>query len=271
MGGFLGLLTWLGTMDRALIGHTGFVGSNLMNQVDFSSHYNSENIDDIRGERIDTLYCAGTPGVKWYANQNPKQDLSSVESLIDSLNNTRFKKLVLISTIGVYDNLDSVDEGYDIEIDNLRPYGRHRRMLELHALKKFDSLVVRLPSIFGKGLKKNFIYDAIRGGYGYAPNKLSYMQFYNLDNLSKDIEIALSNGLRILNISSSPIKIGDLTREVFSKDPEELPAANLVHYNMKTKHSKYWDLQSDYLYSEQEIVEDLSNFVKTERERGNLT
>ena len=75
----------------------------------------------------------------------------------------------------------------------------------------------------------------------------------------------------MLNISSSPIKIGDLTRKVFSKDPEELPAANLVHYNMKTKHSKYWDLQSDYLYSEQEIVEDLSNFVKTERERGNLT
>ena len=46
-------------------------------------------------------------------------------------------------------------------LDGLHPYGRNRLELEDLVRKEFDTLVVRLPALFGKGLKKNFIYDAI--------------------------------------------------------------------------------------------------------------
>ncbi|HAW80362.1 MAG TPA: hypothetical protein DCX27_12025 [Balneola sp.] len=258
-------------MRKGLIGHTGFVGSNLNTQIDFDCCYNSKNIADIRGEHFDILYCAGAPGIKWYANQNPDKDLNSITDLMFNLANTKVEKLVLLSTIGVYDNLNSVDEEHDINIDELHPYGRHRHILEKYVLNNFDSLVVRLPSIFGNGLKKNFIYDAMDNNYDYAPNKTSTMQFYNLNNLSTDIEVGIKNQLEILNISSEPINIGDLVSEVFFEDPRVLPETTVVNYNMKTKHSKYWGIQSDYLYKSGEIIEDLLNFIKTNKERRSFT
>jgi hypothetical protein len=37
-------------MATALIGYTGFIGSNLARQFDFDDFYNSKNIDDIAGK-----------------------------------------------------------------------------------------------------------------------------------------------------------------------------------------------------------------------------
>lgn len=46
-------------MRRALIGHTGFVGSNLNQQCEYSHCYNSKNIGDIKGEHFEEIVCAG--------------------------------------------------------------------------------------------------------------------------------------------------------------------------------------------------------------------
>ena len=46
-------------MKIALIGYTGFVGSNLLSQYDFTDRYNSKNIQDIHGKDYDLCLCAG--------------------------------------------------------------------------------------------------------------------------------------------------------------------------------------------------------------------
>ncbi len=38
---------------RALIGHTGFVGSNLLKQAEFDRCYNSKNIEEIVDEQFE--------------------------------------------------------------------------------------------------------------------------------------------------------------------------------------------------------------------------
>ena len=52
-------------MSSAIIGNTGFVGSNLIRQRHFDAFYNSKNIET---KSFDLVICAGVPAVKWLAN-----------------------------------------------------------------------------------------------------------------------------------------------------------------------------------------------------------
>ena len=133
---------------KGLIGHTGFVGSNIAAQEQFDAHYNSTNIREIEGKTFDLLVCAGVRSVKWKANRTPQEDFNQIKKLIFHLERSSWKKLVLISTIAVYDNpADSA-------------YGRHRLYLETHLQNNHENVaVIRLPALFGDGLKKNPIYD----------------------------------------------------------------------------------------------------------------
>src|SRR4051812_29144381 len=67
---------------RGLIGHTGFVGSNLARQARFDATYNSANIDSIAGQEFDLLVIAGVRAEKWIANANPDQDRAGIERLL---------------------------------------------------------------------------------------------------------------------------------------------------------------------------------------------
>ena len=127
----------------ALIGYTGFVGSNIKNQKKFDYYYNSKNINDITNKSFDTVVCSGVSSIKWFANLNPKKDYNNIHSLIKKLKTISFKKFILISTIAVYDN----------PADNA--YGRNRLYLENYIRNNFKNyLIIRLPGLFGKGLKK---------------------------------------------------------------------------------------------------------------------
>ncbi|MFI5206247.1 MAG: pyridine nucleotide transhydrogenase, partial [Candidatus Paceibacterales bacterium] len=72
-------------MGDALIGYTGFVGSNILAQRPFDLLYNSKNISDIANKNFNTVVCAGAPGTKWIANKNPEADLANIQNLINNL------------------------------------------------------------------------------------------------------------------------------------------------------------------------------------------
>lgn len=148
-------------MNSAIIGYTGFVGSNLVRQVDFNSLYNSKNIESIIGKKFDLLVCSGAPAVKWLANKEPEKDLENIKRLTKCLGKVAAKKVILISTVDVYPLPVEVDEDTEIDLEVLHPYGKHRLELERFVEARFDSLIVRLPGLFGDGLKKNIIYDLL--------------------------------------------------------------------------------------------------------------
>lgn len=145
-----------------LIGYTGFVGSHLSSQNSFSALYNSSNISQIRGEGFDTIVCAAAPGSMFEANTFPDRDHQKVQALIDLLAEAKANRCILISSIAVLADFAGGDKEGTTAFQDGLAYGRHRRGLEAFCEQSFeDCLVVRLPALFGKGLRKNFIFDLL--------------------------------------------------------------------------------------------------------------
>ena len=146
----------------AVIGNTGFVGGHLCGQHHFEARFNSRNIDEAAGRRYQTVVCAAAPGSMFEANRFPERDGERVEALIAQLGRIRAQRFVLISSIAV---LDDFAGGYDETTAAFQTdlaYGRHRRQLEVFCQGNFaDCLIVRLPALFGGGLKKNFLFDIL--------------------------------------------------------------------------------------------------------------
>ncbi len=145
---------------RGLIGSTGFVGGNLLRQMTFKQHYNSRNIQEIQGCEFDLLVCAGAPATMWAANRDPEGDAKNLKALSEAIRSTRTRQLVLVSSVAVFDRMDA---GYTEETaayETAKAYGRNRRQLETDLADAAENVcILRLPALFGEGLKKNFIFD----------------------------------------------------------------------------------------------------------------
>ena len=150
------------TIKDALIGYTGFVGSNLAEQYNFEKLYNSKNITQIIDQEIDLLVCSGVSAIKWLANQQPTVDIDNIERLKQCLKQVKVNNLILISTIDIYNYPIAVDEDTVPDSNKQDFYGKHRYLLEQWVAKQENfknCTVIRLPGLFGNHLKKNLIFD----------------------------------------------------------------------------------------------------------------
>lgn len=169
----------------ALVGYTGFVGSNIYAAGDFDAVYNSKNIEKAYGTEPDLLIYAGLRAEKYLANNAPEKDMELIYQAEKNIMRIAPKKLVLISTIDVFKAPRNVDENSVIDTENLHPYGYNRYQLEIWVRENYpDSLIIRLPGLFGQNIKKNFIYDYIN----VIPFMLKEEKFREL--VGKDSEIA---------------------------------------------------------------------------------
>ena len=144
---------------QGLIGSSGFVGGALQRQRSFDGAYNSKTIGQIAGRRFERVVCAGAPATMWAANNQPEADAANLASLLASLRSASIGKLVLISTVAVFDDVSAGYTESHARYEQAKAYGRNRRRLEEDAAEAFDCHILRLPALFGKGLKKNFIFD----------------------------------------------------------------------------------------------------------------
>ncbi len=146
----------------ALVGSTGFVGSNLLAAADgaIEKAYHATDIAQAYGTRPDLLIYAGLRAEKYLANHAPAKDLELILQAEENIAKIQPKKLVLISTIDVWKKPQGVDETCKPDTDPQQAYGFHRYQLEQWA-REYDpsALIVRLPGLFGRNIKKNFIYD----------------------------------------------------------------------------------------------------------------
>jgi nucleoside-diphosphate-sugar epimerase len=249
-----------------LIGHSGFVGGNLAGQRHFDELFRSSNIRDIRGREFDLLVCSGLPAAKWIANREPDADLANTNSLLDCLRTVRAERVVVISTVDVYPTPRNVDEDSPIDSTAQQPYGRHRRMFEVAMREKFPStLVVRLPGLFGKALRKNAIFDFLHDNETHKIHCDAVFQFYSLDNLWHDIERALATGQPVINFATGPIRVGDMTRHAFGFEFDNRTDGVPACYDMRTRFDRELGGSSGYLYSRDQVLAQLKDFVAKER------
>ena len=252
---------------RGLIGFSGFVGQHLLEQVNFEKIYRSTTISKIEGEHFDLLICAGVPAVKWIANKEPATDRECLENLLTHLKTVRARNFVLISTIDVYpDPTLSEDESAELHGRDNHAYGKNRLWFEDEAQKIFSRCtIVRLPALFGKYMKKNYIFDLLHNRTEFIENIQldSMFQWYNTERLWGDIQTAMDSGFRIVNLFTEPLTTGSIIRKLFPQHAglciAETPKP--IKYNLKTRHAVLWGGATDYISRKEEVLHELEVFI----------
>lgn len=250
---------------RALIGVTGFVGGNLQRQLGFDDGYHSRDIATIAGKRYDLLVCAGAPAEKWRANQDPEGDQASLDRLIAALHTVEAGRVVLISTVDVYPVPVAVDEDTALAADAGQPYGRHRLALERTVRARFpETTVLRLPGLFGPGIKKNVIFDLLHGRPVDALAPESTHQYYDLGRLGRDLETALAAGLPLVNLATEPVTVAAIASAGFGLTLPPQPARAPVHYDMRTRHAAAFGGRGHYLEERAAVLAGIRAFVESQ-------
>ncbi len=249
----------------ALIGHTGFVGSNLARQRDFGAVFNSATIGAIDGCAFDEVVCAGVAAVKWWANQNADEDRARIEGLMRHLERVRAGRFTLISTIDVYDPPLGVTEDDEPAPERLHAYGRNRAMLERFVAERFAvHQIVRLPALFGPGLKKNAIYDLMHDNRIQLIHPDASFQWYPLDRLGEDLRIARALPVTRLNLATEPLRMEAIRARCFPDLRIGAEAAPAAQYDMRSLHASAFGGSGAYLMRGEAVLDAIARFVAAE-------
>lgn len=221
---------------KSLVGYTGFVGSNLAMSTHFDGLYNHSNISSAFGTNPDLLIYAGVPAQKFIANKFPDEDLAIIKEAISNIKKINPKQLVLISTIDVYETPFDVDETTQINPETTSPYGKNRFYLEEWVRKHYsNALIVRLPALFGRNIKKNFVYDLIH----FLPSLLTEAKFTELSKkeaILEDYYLDQGNGFFKLSLrnTSDEVKLKSIFKKLgFSALNFTDSRATYQFYNLK--------------------------------------
>jgi hypothetical protein len=259
-------------MRTALIGHTGFVGSNLAAAYDFTDRYNTTNIERIRGRSYDLVVSAAARADSHRINQDGAADLAEIEEYVAILSTVDTAQLVLISTVCIYPGGTSPDETTPLSADGLTPYGANRLAMEMTLSKRFDTLAVRLPQLYGLGLKKGIVYDLLNDYRVEYIRPEGRFQYYDLRRLWPDIQVALGAGLKTLNIATPALTSARVAAECFGLDiadqvvaGTESPYAQMYTRDMRTIHADLYGGPPGYLLDEAAELRAIRSFVQESR------
>jgi len=251
--------------SSALIGYTGFVGSALLRQRPFDACFNSSNIEQIRGRSFDLIVCCGARAEKWKANAEPERDLDNIETLTRALVGADAQKVVLISTVDVFLNPVDVDEDSPTPMTGLHAYGRNRRRLEQIVAGRFDAHIVRLPGLYGRGLKKNVIYDLLYDNEVRKIDSRGVFQFYDVGRLLRDIETAMSNELGLVHLPPEPVSVADVARAAFDIEFTNEVAPTPARYDVHTKYADLFGGSGSYTQTKTDELAGIAAFIAAER------
>ena len=249
-------------MKTGLIGYTGFVGSTLHAAMRPDDVFRSTDIASIRGREYGHLVCAGVQAVKWWANANPAEDLAGIDRLLDALDGVRAGRFTLVSTVDVYADPRGVDERSPAGGAGHHAYGLHRLHVEDRVRERFPRvLILRLPGLFGPGLKKNVLYDLIHRNQLDQIHPGGTYQYYDTRRLAADVEKAWALGIGLLNVSCEPVPTS-VIRDRFFPDAElGRGGPPPPGYDMRSVHAAAWGGSDGYLYSRDQVLRDFASWL----------
>lgn len=217
------------------------------------------------------------PAAKWLINQNPEADLATMNYFIDLLKTVTVRRFVLISTIDVYgakDHDGTLNEDSVPNPDNA--YGKHRCLFELEIRKLIPrAIIIRLPGLFGKGLKKNPIYDMICNNRTAFILPNSSFQWFDMSELRDYMDKIVQLGLPLVNLFPAPISTSLITEcaknSGFKFDEPADWEKKGANYHILTKYgSSLGSSVSNYIYDANTTVACLKKFFWEERIRYSL-
>lgn len=248
-------------LDTVLVGYSGFVGSNLRAQRPFDALIGSSNIREFASRRVRLAVVAAGDARKWYANQHPQEDEQHISRLSESLQAIECEQLVHFSTVDVYAARHGDESGLNAG-PATEPYGAHRLRLERELQSRFARVTtIRLPGLFGPGLKKNLIFDLMNGRSLAGFNPRSTFQWFDLAQVWSVAQAALEAGLDELNVTSVPIEVAELLDHLEVGAADTRQDAPLVNYDLRSRHADVWGGSNGYLFSREETLRRIANYV----------
>jgi nucleoside-diphosphate-sugar epimerase len=227
--------------------------------------FNSRNIDQIAGRSFDFVVCAGARAEKWKANAEPERDLDNIESLVRALEQANIGKLVLISTVDVFLDPIGVDENSPTSTSGLHAYGRNRRRLEQILAGRFDTAIIRLPELYGPGLKKSVIYDLLHDNETHKIDSRSVFQFYDVARLWRGIQVALDCELSLVHLAPAPVSVADVARHAFGIDFTNELSSPPARYDVRTLFAMLFGGAGSYVETAEQELAGIAEFVAEER------
>jgi len=170
---------------------------------------------------IELLFVCAPTGNRIAVKKDPAKDLFDVNDIVRKINQINPSRCVLLGTVDSLLNSD-------------HPYSINRRRLE--ELYNFD-LILRLPNLIHKNIQKNLLWDLKNKKWLDSHNLNSTQQWYNLEELAKDIQTIEKLGYQQYNLVSVPVQNRYIVEQFC---PELLPKLlycdkNLVQYNISNK------------------------------------
>ncbi len=240
-----------------LIGSTGFVGSHVAKEFEFSQLINTSNVSSIIGKSTDFLVCAGLPGEKWRANSDPTTDWENMSNLAQIVSTLKATRAVLISTADVYSSPIQVDENSPTSLNGKQMYGVHRAWFEKFFISRFpEGLILRLPGLYAMDVRKNLVHDLMhmKTNQLASMNPESKFQWFDVSRTLELIMDAFKQGVSLLNVTSSPVK----AQEVASLFGVTLTSnTEPKNYDIKSIHSEKFGGADGYLFSKETVLSDI--------------
>jgi len=239
---------------RILIGSTGFVGQNLQSFIKFDHLYNSKNINTFKATDVEIdLYLACLPATKWLVNKDPISDFKNAINIFNYIKNGKYNNVYLFSTIDIYQNYPL----HSNELTKIKSptfgYGPNRYAFEVmitNNLKYNNIKIIRLPALFGPGLKKNILFDIKNDNEIMKINTNSFYQWYNMERLEDDLnKINLINH-SIINMFPEPVNTLDFINNECGYHGDKMV------YDFKTIHTP-----SGYWYDKDTSIEEIRKFL----------
>ena len=100
----------------------------------------------------------------------------------------------------------------DAIVDQLRACKTPEEILNFENVR-----ILRLPIVFGKGFKKNYLYDMINKNNLERICPDSLVQFYDVSDLHKDINASWNSIPIIRNLATEPLLVRDIAKKHFPK------------------------------------------------------
>lgn len=218
----------------------------------------------MEGQEYDLIVCAGLPAEKWRINQEPEKDQANIQKLTRTLSAVKSAHFVLISTVDVYPKLINLTENFDCgSIAHPHPYGRHRLEFEMTIKDQFpDVTIVRLPALFGPGLKKNIIYDLLHSNRLDAIDPNSVFQWYSIERLWADITKIRSAKIPLCNLFTQPIVTRDIVGRFFPDTKICSSPEQSVSYDLRTLYGTLFDCPlPGYIQTIEQVMTDLEAWL----------
>jgi nucleoside-diphosphate-sugar epimerase len=239
-----------------IVGSSGFIGSNLLQNFPNAFEISREILERGCDAEFEMLLIAAPNADKWKINQNPLDDRTEIDRFAERLNLLKSHHCILFSTVDVYPMEEIVDE-QSKTITGLN-YGSNRAHFESLLSGIFANLQIRrIGGLFGQGMKKNVIFDALHNSFDQLRNYSPFSTHQYL-SVSKSIQIALDQKFQnttIVNVVGPPIKLEDLLpqcRPYFNADRPK------ISYDIRTQHNN----NENYFSRSEDVIADVQKFLR---------